>query len=303
MDDHILNGPKSKACNVLDLDAYKYFGAKAKRYGEQYKPNNLTRRYPEHIFRLNIFLNILATIKPKRILDVGCGSGQPLLAFLREGYDAYGFDYSHEMVEQARELLLSNNFDQTRVSHNNIENIENILHNHYDCIVALGSLYYSRNFESTIKQIVHLLPKRGDFIFSLRNELFSLFSLNAYTSEFILNKLMTPSSLSANLKARFNSFLDEKFIPFRGTKKFLTIDDQKIYSLYHNPLTINKDILAPNGLALRGIYYYHYHALPPEFEHSDTEEFRRLSCELENPTDWRGMFMSSSFVVHALKTI
>lgn len=285
-----------------DVDAYKFFGGEAKKYGDQYKPNDLAKLYPEHVFRLNIFLNLLAIIKPKRMLDIGCGSGQPLLAFLQKGYDAHGFDYSHEMVEQAKQLLLANDLDQARVSRNNMENIENILPGHYDCVVGLGSLYYSRNFKNTISQIADILPKGGNFIFSLRNELFSLFSLNAYTSDFFLKNLIpSASSITPELKGRLHTFLAGKFSPWGATKKFLTIDDNKVYSLYHNPLTVESEVLAPNGLALKGIYYYHYHALPPEFEHSDTEEFRKLSCELENPADWRGMFMSSSFVVHAVK--
>jgi hypothetical protein len=165
----------------------------------------------------------------------------------------------------------------------------------------LGSLYYSRNFNNTIRQIADLLPKGGNFIFSLRNELFSLFSLNAYTSDFFLKNLIPGASLSAGLRARLGTFLDERFKPSGAAKMFLTIDDQNVYSLYHNPLTIAREVLAPNGFALKGIYYYHFHSMPPEFEHSDTEEFRKLSCELENPSDWRGMFMSSSFVVHAVK--
>ncbi len=291
--------PSNKSTN---LDAYAFFGKEARKYGEQYNPDDLAKHYPEHVFRLRIFLNLLATIKPNRLLDIGCGSGQPLLAFLQEGYDAHGFDYSHEMVEQTRELLLANKLDQTRVGRNNMEKIENILPGHYDCIVGLGSLYYSREFQNTIRQISELLPEGGNFIFSLRNDLFSLFSLNAYTSDFFLNNFIPGDSLSPALKTRFFTFLQEKFKPLGVTRKFLTIDDNKVHSLYHNPLTVEREVLTPNGLALKGVYYYHFHALPPEFEHSDTAEFRKLSRNLENSTDWRGMFMCSSFVVHAVKS-
>ena len=284
-----------------DLDAYEFFGAKAGKYGEQYDPTDLRKTYPEHVFRLKIFLDRLAVIKPNRMLDVGCGSGEPLLAFLREGHDAFGFDYSPEMVDQARRLLLANNLDQGRVSRNNMEHIDNISPGEFDCIVGLGSLYYSKDFQRTVRQIADLLPRSGHLIFSLRNELFSLFSLNAYTAEFYLRNLVPYSSLSANLRTRLTEFLNDKLKPLGAAKNFLTIDDNKVRSTYHNPLTVEKQVLVPNGLALEGLYYYHYHALPPEFEHSDTEEFRKLSCALEDPTDWRGMFMCSTFVVDAIK--
>lgn len=284
-----------------NLDAYKFFGSKANQYGELYQPQDLLKLYPEHIFRLNIFLNLLSNIKPNCMLDIGCGSGEPLLNFLKSGHNAYGFDFSIEMVEQAKKLLSANNLDPGRVSQNNMEKIKNIRPAEYDCIVGLGSLYYSRDFQNTIRQTTNLLPKGGNFIFSLRNELFSLFSLNSYTSEFFLKNFIPSSSLSSYLEERLGNFLSERMKSSGTVKKFLTIDDQKVHSLYHNPLTVEKEVLSPNGLSLKRLYYYHYHALPPEFEHSDTEEFRKLSYDLEKPSDWRGMFMCSSFIVHSVK--
>ncbi|MHC4408625.1 MAG: class I SAM-dependent methyltransferase, partial [Planctomycetota bacterium] len=39
----------------------------------------------------------------KRVLDVGCGTGQHVAALLREGYDAYGADASEDMLARAVE--------------------------------------------------------------------------------------------------------------------------------------------------------------------------------------------------------
>ncbi|MHC4937472.1 MAG: class I SAM-dependent methyltransferase [Planctomycetota bacterium] len=39
----------------------------------------------------------------KRVLDVGCGTGQHVAALLREGFDAYGADASEQMLENAVE--------------------------------------------------------------------------------------------------------------------------------------------------------------------------------------------------------
>ena len=78
--------------------------------------------------------------------------------------------------------------------------------------------------------------------------------------------------------------------------------DRLVHTYNHNPLTVQNDLLTPHGLELKGLYFYHFHALPPVFEHTDREEFRRLSAKLEeNPADWRGLFMCSTFIVHAQK--
>lgn len=84
-------------------------------------------------------------------------------------------------------------------------------------------------------------------------------------------------------------------------KLFQNVDEREIKSHLHNPLTIQEDLLDPSGLRLEGLYYYHFHALPPIFEHTHQAEFYELSAQREDPTDWRGVVNASCFVVHAKK--
>ena len=79
------------------------------------------------------------------------------------------------------------------------------------------------------------------------------------------------------------------------------IDDNKVFSITHNPLTIENEILSKAGLKCDGIYFYHFHALPPVFENIDTINFRKQSFKIENPNDWRGFFIASCFVVDCQK--
>ena len=84
-------------------------------------------------------------------------------------------------------------------------------------------------------------------------------------------------------------------------RKKKNIDDYGVISRVHNPLTISQEILDPLELSLRGIYFYHYHALPPIFEESIPQEFRMNSWKIEDPEDWRGHFLASGFIVHCTK--
>lgn len=52
---------------------------------------------------------ILNHVKPKTILDLGCGTGTPTLYLLKEGYEVIGVDGSIEMLKVAREKLSSFN--------------------------------------------------------------------------------------------------------------------------------------------------------------------------------------------------
>ena len=61
------------------------------------------------------------------------------------------------------------------------------------------------------------------------------------------------------------------------TKKVLIITSTQ-------PLTITNE-MAKLGLAVQGIYFYHFHALPPVFENYDKEYFRKISWKIENPLD------------------
>ena len=55
------------------------------------------------------------------------------------------------------------------------------------------------------------------------------------------------------------------------------------------------------GLSVEGIYFYHFHALPPVFENYDKIYFRKLSWKIENPLDWRGFLLASTFIVDCKK--
>ena len=247
-------------------------------------------------------MDLLRRVQPKRILDVGCGSGGPLLEMLRLGFDASGFDYAPEMVEESQRNLREAGFSENKVHRNNIEDIADIEAGVYDCITALGVIYYARNLDRTMSEICRILAPGGRFIFSVRNSLFSLFSLNEYSYEFFTNQLIPSDRLSPELRENAERYMAERFASVGVDRKFKTVDDLGIHSREHNPLTVSAELLQPYGLTLEGLYFYHWHAVPPIFEHTNLAEFRDVSAELENPTDWRGMFMASGFVVDACKT-
>ncbi|MEM8686041.1 MAG: hypothetical protein AAGF81_01840, partial [Pseudomonadota bacterium] len=59
----------------MKTDAYVKFGEMASTYGQQYVTPDLDLpKYPANVFRLNTFINLLNELKPKRVIDVGCGT-------------------------------------------------------------------------------------------------------------------------------------------------------------------------------------------------------------------------------------
>ena len=83
--------------------------------------------------------------------------------------------------------------------------------------------------------------------------------------------------------------------------KYKNIDDHNVFSSTHNPITIEKTILKKIGLKCNGIYFYHFHVLPPLFEKYNKNLYRKLSYKNEKPENWKGYFLASAFVLDCEK--
>jgi SAM-dependent methyltransferase len=280
-------------------EAYVEFGAEADTYDRNYRLD--AGRYPDHVYRLRIFEDLLAKIKPQTVLDAGCGSGVPLVTFLKAGYDAYGFDRSPEMVEETQKRVAQAGFEQTRVFLGDLDAFDLPIADAVDVACGLGSVYYTPNTTTTLRHLASRVNDDGDLIFSLRNELFSLCSQNEYSADYLLRNIFEISKTTGVLRDDVLGFFTQRNPKMNISKLFENVDERAIKSHLHNPLTVENDLLNPSGLRLEGLYYYHFHALPPIFEHTHQQEFYELSAQCENPTDWRGVVMASCFVVHAKK--
>ena len=280
-------------------EAHVEFGFEAETYDRNYQLDS--GRYPDHVYRLSIFENLLQEIKPRTVVDAGCGSGVPLVAFLENGYDAYGFDLSPEMVSEAKKRVGGAGFETNRVFIGDLDTFTRPTDEPFDVACGLGSVYYTPNTVATLRHISSHVREDGHLIFSLRNELFSLCSQNERSVEYLLRNIFKISAASKKLQMDVLSFFKHRVPTMDVSKLFENVDERAIKSHLHNPLTVASNLLAPSGLQLEGLYYYHFHALPPIYEHTHQSEFYELSASCENPLDWRGVVMASCFVVHAKK--
>ena len=153
-------------------EAFVEFGLEAGTYDRNYSDS--PDRYPDHVFRLRIFVDVLKVIQPHSLLDAGCGSGVPLATFLKAGFNAYGFDRSPEMVEETKARLQANGLDASRVFAGDLDDFDPPTSEPFAAIAGLGSVYYTVDTQKTINNLVSHLAPRGNLVFSLRNKLFSL---------------------------------------------------------------------------------------------------------------------------------
>ena len=283
------------------IDAFKYFNKKSpvREYSETYKKLRFNIRYSQNVKREEIFVNLVKKYKPKKIVDAGCGAGMPLIQIKKKGFNIIGYDKAKNMVLEARENLKKNKFSTDLVFIDDFENPKKIKNNSVDCILGMGAFYYAKNVNKTLLNQKKKLKKNGRIIFSLRNRLFDIITLNNYTKKF-LDEIYETKKLKKEWKNKYKN-LTNNYTDRNKIKLEKNIDEAGVHNhIPHNPLTIT-DEMASLGLSVEGIYFYHYHAFPPMFETLDKNYFRKISWKIENPLDWRGFFLASTFVVDCKK--
>ena len=202
------------------------------------------------------------------------------------------------MVVEAKRNLMKYKLNPNLIFQEDFENPKSIKNNSVDCILGMGAFYYSKNIKKTLLSQKRKLKKNGRLIFSLRNQLFNASTMNDYSVKFF-SDLYKIKKQNKTIQKIFYNF----FSGYIKRKKFKlkNIDDYKVFSTNHNPLNIQKDLLDDINFSLNGLYFYHFHFLPPVFENFFSAKFRKKSWKLENPNDWRGFFLASGFIVDCIK--
>lgn len=104
---------------------------------------------------------------PRRVLDLGCGTGEHMIRLQRLGYSITGLDLSEDMITRAREKGLLSTWNADMRSFD--------LDSRFDaCICMFGGIGYLRDIQelvSTMKSVREHLELGGLFIFDYWNGL------------------------------------------------------------------------------------------------------------------------------------
>jgi SAM-dependent methyltransferase len=120
-----------------------------------------TKTITENNFTYRILLGIInhLHIKPKKILDIGCGAGTLSLYYARKGYKVVGIDISKKAVDAASKsamfLGLKNAFFQK------IDFPNEIPKGKFDFIIFTEVIEHLKNDDLALKKIYSLLDKKG----------------------------------------------------------------------------------------------------------------------------------------------
>jgi 2-polyprenyl-3-methyl-5-hydroxy-6-metoxy-1,4-benzoquinol methylase len=226
------------------------------------------------------------------LIEVGVGHGNAIPVFTAEGFTVAGFDHKPELVAESKVMSADFGQDPEYIILADIEDATSYstLYNagNFDALVAMGVMPHVGNEELSLRNMAALLKPGGEVLIEYRNSLFSLFTFNRFTHEFILEDLL--SNVSSDSRAIVDSTL-------RG--KFDVTKPAPASSKFHNPFEVEKQF-AELGFTDIEILPFHYHAMLPSVESQNPEVFRRDSIALESEdSGWKGLFLCSAYVVHA----
>ena len=279
-------------------------------YDEYYGPN---APYPP--VHRDLLKRVIKSYSPATLLDAGCGPA----SFLREIFDQpvelFGFDLTPEMVNEGKRIMAASGrkaehlWTGSVLEQQDFQNPARSSPASYDGTVCMGVLpHISPDADLPVLKNLHAALKTGGFaIVEARNQLFSLFTMNRYSYEFMQEQLVRPEQLRKKLNtdqnAEFSQCLEEMKAQFRmdlppirkGKKEEPGYDE--VLSRTHNPFVLREQFAKVGFKNIRTLFY-HFHALPPMFGQKSKSFFLKESIAMESdPEDWRGHFMASAFLL------
>ncbi len=282
-------------------------------WSETYYDDYYGDRAPYPAVHSALLKRVILESGAKNVLDAGCGPASFLRELADQNLQLYGFDLTPEMVAEGRRIVESLGTSADRIWEGSVLSRESFQppidgpEHGFDAAVCIGVLpHIPQDQDRTVIDNLRDAVKPGGLIAAeARNQLFSLFTLNRYSYEFILQDLIRPKRLqeSANgsgqaladsLEAFQKQFRMDQPPVRRGKEDEPGYDE--VLSRTHNPLILRQQF-EEAGLRDVNVLFYHYHCLPPMFEQDLPGFFRQQSLAMENPHDWRGYFMASAFIV------
>jgi|GEM_PF-117811 len=246
------------------------------------------------------------------ILDAGCGPASMLRDLADLDANLYGFDLTPAMVSEARRIMQAQGCPPEHIWSGSVLERKAFQPPSgdkvpFDAAICVGVLpHIPPDMEMTVfTNLRNAVRKDGLVMLEARNQLFALFTLNRYSYEFMTDELIhlnmltdaadVDGTLPEKLADRLQQYFQMDMPPVRKGKSGEPGYDE-IISRTHNPIVMRQQF-ADCGFKDVQLLFYHYHCMPPIFEKTDPQMFRKLSVAMEDPHDWRGHFMASVFIL------
>ena len=116
-----------------------------------------------NLFEIPTLFTLLPELEGRRVLDLGCGSGERCIDYIRRGASGVvGIDISEKMLQKARE---DNSHPKITYLNMPMEEIS-CLEGPFDVVISSLALHYVEDFSGVVKNVGILLRDGGFFLFS-----------------------------------------------------------------------------------------------------------------------------------------
>jgi len=111
-------------------------------------------------------LQLLGSLKDKKILVLGFGTGRAVIAFEKAGANCVGIDISSTQVEIAEQNAKEHNCNPTFLK-SSFNDLSIFQQDEFDYAFSAYALQYAENLNHVFSQVSHILKPTGRFAFSL----------------------------------------------------------------------------------------------------------------------------------------
>lgn len=276
-------------------------------HSQNYDAESFTQsddQYGGDVYRIELVRQLMAQHKPASILDVGCGTGEPMVNLLADGFNVRGFDFSPGMISIAKQKLRDRGHSTSLAEVGDLLDpniVQTFGKERYDAVVANGILPYMPDREVPHRHLLDLIKPGGLFVSAYSNSLFDLTTFNRFTVKFHIENFIDPLNLSESERQAaidgLNGLITNPDLP----KSIPQGARDHIYVRGDNPFEIEQS-LSEIGLNKIDILFYKFHAIPPLLASKNSalrDCFIRNSRahEVKNARDWRGYFLASTFII------
>ena len=290
------------------MSVSSHYDGSASSYSEQYDPERLwtNEEYPANYFRLQLVQRLLAAAGSTSVYELGCGDATPLVRIAEQGIRVAGNDLSPEMVRFAHANLVAANLDPQAVSLLDAQDpgalaSEREHRGLFDAVMALGVIPHVADDVQFVAGMNMFLRPGGQLLLQFRNSMFSMFTFNRLTKEFVMDELLVgvPEGIRDVVSADLDSRLAVDKPPVRTRPTGAGYD--QILSRFHNPFDLAEVVKAAGYLDIRFHWYNVHPAYPMLSGQIDPRAYRQAQMDLEGDIGWRGMFLCSAGLIEATK--
>jgi len=290
-------------------DVKAHYDGSAPTYHEQYDPDLIWKNadYPANYFRLQKVIEILRREGAQSLYEFGAGEASVMVGIHQAlGIKVLGNDLSPEMVRLGEENLRRHGLDPGALAEVDVTDPAALEREvarvgQVDAVMALGVIPHVADDDAFVSGMSAFLRPGGTLILQFRNSMFSMFTFNRLTKEFVLDEIMAPvpEAFRAAVAADLDGRLAVDKPPIRRREDGHGYDE--ILARFHNPLEL-ADLVRSHGFEDLRYRWYNFHPAYPMLAGAfDPKEYRRAQIDLEADESWRGMFLCSAGMIIARK--